>query len=76
MVFPKNQILFPSLFLKMLPIGLRIQGVNDKRILEKPLNSALRGDGAVDEMKDRLNDNALGMSGGQQQRLVMPERLR
>ena len=51
--------------------GLRIQGINDKQILEETVENSLRGAALWDEMKDRLNDNALGMSGGQQQRVFL-----
>jgi phosphate transport system ATP-binding protein len=51
--------------------GLRIQGINDKRTLDETVENALRGAALWDEVKDRLNDNALGLSGGQQQRLVI-----
>ena len=50
--------------------GLRIQGVNDRRVLEEVVEKALKGAALWDEVKDRLKDNALGLSGGQQQRLV------
>ena len=51
--------------------GLRIQGVNKKRVLDEVVERSLRGAALWDEVKDRLHDNALGMSGGQQQRLVI-----
>jgi phosphate transport system ATP-binding protein len=51
--------------------GLRIQGVNDRRVLDDVVEKALKGAALWDEVKDRLNDNALGLSGGQQQRLVI-----
>ena len=70
MVFQKPNPFLKSIF-ENVAYGLRIQGVNDKRILEETVENALRGAALWDEMKDRLNDNALGMSGGQQQRLVI-----
>ena len=70
MVFQKPNP-FPRSIFENVAYGLRIQGVNDKRILEETVENALRGAALWDEMKDRLNDNALGMSGGQQQRLVI-----
>ena len=51
--------------------GLRIQGINKKRVLDEVVERSLRGAALWDEVKDRLHDNALGMSGGQQQRLVI-----
>ena len=70
MVFQKPNP-FPKSIFENVAYGLRIQGVNDKRVLEETVEKALRGAALWDEMKDRLNDNALGMSGGQQQRLVI-----
>ena len=70
MVFQKPNP-FPKSIFENVAYGLRIQGINDKRILEETVEKSLRGAALWDEMKDRLNDNALGMSGGQQQRLVI-----
>lgn len=70
MVFQKPNP-FPKTIFENVAYGLRIQGINDKRILEETVENALRGAALWDEVKDRLNDNALGMSGGQQQRLVI-----
>jgi phosphate transport system ATP-binding protein len=70
MVFQKPNP-FPKSIFENVAYGLRIQGINDKRILQETVENALRGAALWDEMKDRLNDNALGMSGGQQQRLVI-----
>jgi phosphate transport system ATP-binding protein len=70
MVFQKPNP-FPKSIFENVAYGLRIQGINDKRILEETVEHALRGAALWDEMKDRLNDNALGISGGQQQRLVI-----
>ena len=70
MVFQKPNP-FPKSVYENVAYGLRIQGVNDKRKLDEAVEKALRGAALWDEMKDRLNDNALGMSGGQQQRLVI-----
>lgn len=70
MVFQKPNP-FPKSIFENVAYGLRIQGINDKRTLAETVENALRGAALWDEMKDRLNDNALGMSGGQQQRLVI-----
>jgi phosphate transport system ATP-binding protein len=70
MVFQKPNP-FPKSIFENVAYGLRIQGINDKYILQETVENALRGAALWDEMKDRLNDNALGMSGGQQQRLVI-----
>jgi phosphate transport system ATP-binding protein len=70
MVFQKPNP-FPKSIFENLAYGLRIQGVNDKQILNETVVHTLRSAALWDEMKSRLNDNALGISGGQQQRLVI-----
>lgn len=70
MVFQKPNP-FPKTVYENVAYGLRIQGINDRRVLDEKVENALRGAALWDEVKDRLNDNALGMSGGQQQRLVI-----
>ena len=70
MVFQKPNP-FPKTIYENVAYGLRIQGINDRRILDETVEKSLRGAALWDEVKDRLHDNALGMSGGQQQRLVI-----
>jgi phosphate transport system ATP-binding protein len=70
MVFQKPNP-FPKSIYENVAYGLRIQGINSKRILDEAVEQSLRGAALWDEVKDRLNDSALGMSGGQQQRLVI-----
>jgi phosphate transport system ATP-binding protein len=70
MVFQKPNP-FPKTVYENVAYGLRIQGVNDRRVLDDVVEKALKGAALWDEVKDRLNDNALGLSGGQQQRLVI-----
>ena len=70
MVFQKPNP-FPKSVYENVAYGLRIMGINDKRRLDEAVEKALKGAALWDEMKDRLEDNALGMSGGQQQRLVI-----
>ncbi|MFX9023793.1 ATP-binding cassette domain-containing protein, partial [Acinetobacter baumannii] len=50
---------------------LRVDGVRDKRLLDETVERALKGSALWDEVKDRLDQSALGMSGGQQQRLCI-----
>ncbi|NOR79530.1 MAG: phosphate ABC transporter ATP-binding protein [Methyloprofundus sp.] len=70
MVFQKPNP-FPKSIYENVAYGLRIQGINDRRILDEVVENSLRGAAIWDEVKDRLQDNALGLSGGQQQRLVI-----
>ena len=70
MVFQKPNP-FPKSIYENVAYGLRIQGINKKRVLDEVVEWALRSAALWDEVKDRLNESALGMSGGQQQRLVI-----
>ncbi len=70
MVFQKPNP-FPKSIYENVAYGLRLAGMNKKRELDETVEWALRGAALWDEVKDRLEDNALGMSGGQQQRLVI-----
>ena len=70
MVFQKPNP-FPKSIYENVAYGLRLQGINDKRLLDETVEWALQGAGLWNEVKDRLHENALGMSGGQQQRLCI-----
>jgi phosphate transport system ATP-binding protein len=70
MVFQKPNP-FPKSIYENVAYGLRIQGVNKKRVLDEVVEKSLHAAALWDEVKDRLHDSALGLSGGQQQRLVI-----
>lgn len=70
MVFQKPNP-FPMSIFENVAYGLRLQGVSRRRVLEEKIEWALKGAALWDEVKDRLDENALGLSGGQQQRLVI-----
>lgn len=70
MVFQKPNP-FPKSIYENVAYGLRIQGINKKRVLDETVEWALKSAALWDEVKDRLDDSALGLSGGQQQRLVI-----
>ena len=70
MVFQKPNP-FPKTIYENVAYGLRLQGVKSKRVLDEVVEKSLRAAALWDEVKDRLQDNAFGMSGGQQQRLVI-----
>ncbi|SHN05113.1 phosphate ABC transporter ATP-binding protein PstB [Phytopseudomonas punonensis] len=70
MVFQKPNP-FPKSIYENVVYGLRIQGINQKRVLDEAVESGLKSAALWDEVKDRLHDSALGLSGGQQQRLVI-----
>ena len=62
---------FPKTIYENVAFGLRIQGINRKRVLDEEIERALRAAALWDEVKDRLESSALTLSGGQQQRLVI-----
>lgn len=70
MVFQKPNP-FPKSIYENVAYGLRLQGVNDRSTLDKVVEKSLKGAALWDEVKDRLQESAMGMSGGQQQRLVI-----
>ncbi|WP_417446571.1 phosphate ABC transporter ATP-binding protein PstB [Kangiella sp.] len=70
MVFQKPNP-FPKSIYENVAYGLRLQGINKRRVLDEVVEWALKGAALWDEVKDRLQENALGMSGGQQQRLCI-----
>ena len=70
MVFQKPNPFAMSIFENVI-YPLRIDGVRDRRVLEEVCENSLRGAALWDEVKDRLHESALGMSGGQQQRLCI-----
>jgi len=70
MVFQKSNP-FPKSIYENVAYGCRIQGINKKRDLDDIVEKSLKGAALWDEVKDRLDESALGMSGGQQQRLCI-----
>ena len=70
MVFQKPKP-FPKSIFENVAYGLRIQGIKKKRLINDTVEWALKSAALWDEVKDRLHESALGMSGGQQQRLVI-----
>ena len=70
MVFQKPNP-FPKSVYENVAYGLRIQGINNRRTLDAVVEKSLKDAALWDEVKDRLDDNALGLSGGQAQRLVI-----
>jgi phosphate transport system ATP-binding protein len=70
MVFQKPNP-FPMSVYENVVYALRIDGEKDRATLDEVCERSLRGAALWDEVKDRLNESALGMSGGQQQRLCI-----
>ena len=74
MVFQKPNP-FPKSIYDNIAYGPRVHGVRNKRQLDEVVEKSLRGAALWDEVKDRLKSSALGMSGGQQQRLCIARAL-
>ena len=70
MVFQKPNP-FPMSIYDNITYGPKIQGIKDKKELDKIVEESLKGAAIWDEVKDRLKSSALGLSGGQQQRLCI-----
>ena len=70
MVFQKPNP-FPMSIFENVIYPLRIDGERNKTLLGEICERSLRGAALWDEVKDRLNENALSLSGGQQQRLCI-----
>ncbi|WP_455852757.1 phosphate ABC transporter ATP-binding protein PstB [Pantoea endophytica] len=62
---------FPKSIYENVVYGLRLQGVRDRRVLNEACERALRAAALWGEVKDQLGQNALTLSNGQQQRLVI-----
>lgn len=74
MVFQKPNP-FPMSIYDNIAFGPRTHGVRSKAKLDDIVERSLRGAAIWDEAKDRLKKSALGMSGGQQQRLCIARAL-
>ena len=70
MVFQKPNP-FPMSIYDNITYGPKIQGIKDKKELDRIVEESLKGAAIWDEVKDRLKSSALGLSGGQQQRLCI-----
>ena len=74
MVFQKPNP-FPMSIYDNVAYGPRTHGITNRVQLDEIVEQALRDAAIWDEVKDRLKKNALGMSGGQQQRLCIARAL-
>ena len=74
MVFQKPNP-FPMSIYDNIAYGPRIHGIKSKVQLDEIVERSLRQAAIWDESKDRLKKSALGMSGGQQQRLCIARAL-
>ena len=74
MVFQKPNP-FPMSIYDNIAYGPRTHGIKNRAQLDEIVEKSLRGAAIWDEVKDRLQKNALGLSGGQQQRLCIARAL-
>ena len=74
MVFQKPNP-FPMSIYDNIAYGPRTHGLKNRAQLDEIVEKSLRGAAIWDEVKDRLQKNALGLSGGQQQRLCIARAL-
>ncbi|NLM01694.1 MAG: phosphate ABC transporter ATP-binding protein [Treponema sp.] len=74
MVFQKPNP-FPMSIYDNIAYGPRTHGIKNKKMLDEIVEKSLHSAAIWDEVKDRLHKNALGISGGQQQRLCIARAL-
>jgi phosphate transport system ATP-binding protein len=74
MVFQKSNP-FPKSVFDNVAYGLRINGIRDRDFIANRVEESLKGAAIWDEVKDRLRDNAMDLSGGQMQRLCLARAL-
>ena len=74
MVFQKPNP-FPKSIFENVAYGLRLRGLRNRATLAEEVEKALRAAALWDEAKDRLQDSALALSGGQMQRLCIARAL-
>jgi phosphate transport system ATP-binding protein len=74
MVFQRSN-LFPKSVYENIVYGPKINGIRDKKTLDEIVEKTLNQAAIWNEVKDRMNENALSLSGGQQQRLCIARAL-
>jgi phosphate transport system ATP-binding protein len=74
MVFQKSNP-FPKSIYENIAYGLRVAGVKKRSLIDEAVEKSLRSAALWDEVKERLDTNAMGLSGGQQQRLCIARAL-
>lgn len=74
MVFQKPNP-FPKSIFENVAYGLRVNGTNNKKVLDEIVERSLKQAVLWDEVKDSLKKSAMDLSGGQQQRLCIARAL-
>ncbi len=62
---------FPFSVFDNVAFGLRLAGIKDRAFIQERVETSLKQAAVWDEVKDKLNENALAFSGGQQQRICI-----
>ena len=62
---------FPKSIYENVIYGLRIAGIKERSVLDEAAEKSLKRAALWDEVKDRLHQSAMGLSGGQMQRLCI-----
>ncbi len=62
---------FPKSIYENVIYGLRIAGIKEREVLDQAVEQSLKRAALWDEVKDRLQQSAMGLSGGQMQRLCI-----
>jgi phosphate transport system ATP-binding protein len=74
MVFQKPNP-FPKSIYENVAYGLRVNGTNNKKVIDETVEHSLKQAALWDEVKDSLKKSAMDLSGGQQQRLCIARAL-
>ena len=74
MVFQKPNP-FPKSIFENVAYGLKVNGINDSKIIEERVETSIKQVALWDEVKDKLKKSAFELSGGQQQRLCIARAL-
>jgi phosphate transport system ATP-binding protein len=74
MIFQKSNP-FPKSIYENVAFGPKINGINEKKVLDEIVEKSLVQSALWDEVKDDLNKSGLSLSGGQQQRLCIARAL-
>jgi phosphate transport system ATP-binding protein len=75
MVFQQPVALRTRSIYENIAVGLRLGGINNKKILDEAVERSLRNAVLWDEVKDKLQQSGMALSGGQQQRLSIARTL-
>lgn len=74
MVFQKPNPFAKSIY-ENVAYGMRVNGVNDEKLIKQTVEESLKQAALWDEVKDNLKKSAYALSGGQQQRLCIARAL-